>query len=144
MTTLNPYLVFKGNCSEAFHFYKSVFAVEFNYIGKYKDIPPSDKKLFPPEADEKIMHVSLPLSAETILMGCDSVDPEVEDHSSTKNFSLSITTDRREEADRLFSELSSDGLAKMPMENTFWGSYFGTLTDKFGINWMISVDTKID
>ncbi len=74
MTTLNPYLVFKGNCEDAFNFYKSVFGGDFRYIVRYKDVPQTDRQIFPLEADEKIMHVSLPVSTETILMGCDSTE----------------------------------------------------------------------
>jgi len=141
MTIVNPYLVFKGNCEEAFNFYKSVFGGDFRYIGRYKDVPQTDRQTFALEADEKIMHVSLPISAETILMGCDIVgdgQPVVEG----TNFSLSVTTDSREEADRLFHGLSVGGQIKMPMNQTFWGSYFGMLTDKFGINWTMSFDSS--
>ena len=72
MTTLNPYLSFDGNCEDAFGFYKSVFGGEFQFIGRYKDVPQKDGDIFPSEVDNKILHVSLPISKETILMGCDS------------------------------------------------------------------------
>jgi PhnB protein len=141
MTTLNPYLVFKGNCEEAFNFYKSVFGGDFRYIGRYKDMPRPDRQIFPPEAGEKIMHVSLPISKETILMGCDIAEVNGQAIVEGNNFSLSVTTDSREEADRLFHELSVGGQIKMPMNQTFWGSYFGTLSDKYGINWTVSFDS---
>jgi PhnB protein len=143
MTTVNPYLVFEGNCEEAFQFYKSVFRVEFRYLGRFSETPQQDKNLFPPCMENKVMHVSLPISNETILMGCDNPDPR----NITKqpgNISLTLNTDSKKEADRLFSELSAGGQARMPMQNTFWGSYFGMLTDKFGMNWMISVDQNND
>ena len=138
MTTLNPYLTFKGNCEEAFNFYKSVFGGDFGYIGRYKDVPQSDRQIFELEIDEKIMHVSLPISAETVLMGCDTVAAFGESIVEGNNFSLSITTDSQEKADRLFHGLSAGGQIKMPMNQTFWGAYFGVLTDRFGINWTIS------
>jgi PhnB protein len=140
MTTVNPYLVFEGNCEDAFNFYRSAFRVEFRFMGRYKDIPKSDRHHFAPGTDEKIMHVSLPISAETILMGCDNAEHSGETTQRGNNFSLSVTTDSQEEADRLFEELSADGQIKMNMEETFWGSYFGVFTDKFGINWTISFD----
>jgi len=140
MTTVNPYLVFKGNCEEAFNFYRSAFRGEFRYIGRYKDVPQSDRQTFALETDDKIMHVSLPISAETILMGCDIAETKEQPVVEGNNFSLSVTTDSREEADRLFHELSAGGQIKMPMDQTFWGSYFGVLTDKFGISWTISFD----
>ena len=142
MTTINPYLVFKCNCEDAFNFYKSVFGGEFGYIGRYKNVPQTDRQIFPLEADEKIMHVSLPISTETILMGCDSMEAYGQSIVSENNFSLPITTDNQKEADQLFHELSAAGQIKMSMNKTFWGAYFGMATDKFGINWMISFETN--
>ena len=139
MTTVNPYLIFEGNCRQAFEFYKAVFKNEFRYIGTFGETPAEQKNMFPPGAENKIMHVSLPLSNETILMGCDNPDPNNKT-STPGNISLTLNTDSRPEGDRLFNELSKGGQARMPMQNTFWGAYFGMVTDKFGINWMISVD----
>jgi PhnB protein len=138
MTTVNPYLIFQGNCEQAFQFYKSVFRSEFRYIGRFSETPAQDKSQFPPGMDDKIMHVSLPISNETILMGCDNPDPNVKAIGS--NISLTLNTDSKPEADRLFNALSKSGQARMPMQSTFWGAYFGMLTDQFGINWMISCD----
>ena len=138
MTTVNPYLLFQGNCEEAFQFYKSVFQSEFRYIGRFSETPKDEKTHFPPEMGDKIMHVSLPISNETILMGCDNPDPNSKSPGS--NISLTLNTDSKQEADRLFNELSKGGEGRMPMQSTFWGAYFGMLTDKFGINWMISFD----
>lgn len=70
MAKLNPYLFFNGNCEEAFNFYKSVFRTEFKYLGRYKDVPNTDRHIFKDD-DEKIMHVTLPISDETTLMGSD-------------------------------------------------------------------------
>ena len=142
MTTLNPYLVFKGNCEEAFNFYRSVFGGNFTFIGRYKDVPEPDRQNFATEADEKIMHVTLPISAETILMGCDIIEADGQPTVIGNNFSLAIATDSREKADHLFQGLSIEGQIKMPMNQTFWGSYFGAFTDKFKINWTISFDSN--
>jgi PhnB protein len=142
MTKINPYLSFKGNCEEAFNFYKSVFGGEFGYIGRYKDVPQPDRQIFAQEADEKIMHVSLPISTETVLMGCDTAEAFGESIVEGNNFSLSINTDSKEKADRLFHALSAGGEVKMQMNQTFWGSYFGVLVDQFGINWTISFESQ--
>ena len=73
MAAINPYLVFNGNCEEAFLFYKSVFGGEFSYIGKFKDMPPAEGNPVLSEAEgNKIMHVTLPMGDGTILMGSDS------------------------------------------------------------------------
>jgi PhnB protein len=138
MTTVNPYLAFNGNCEEAFNFYKSVFHSEFQFIGRYKDVPQSDRQVFALENDEKIMHVSLPISKETSLMGCDNAEMYKQAFAFNRAISLSIETDNTSEADRIFSELSTGGTIQMPMSKTFWGSYFGMVQDKFGVHWMIS------
>ncbi|MBP6557928.1 MAG: VOC family protein [Flavobacterium sp.] len=139
MAQVNPYLIFNGNCEEAFLFYQSVFGGEFPYMGKFKDMPSSEH--FPPtSADEadRIMHISLPIS-NTVLMGSDSTSQSGDAIIGT-NISVSINTDSRVEADRIFNGLSAGGNAFMPMANTFWGAYFGMFTDKFGINWMVNFD----
>lgn len=140
MTTLNPYIYFNGNCEEAFNFYKSVFRKEFTYIGRYKDVPKTDRQIFQ-ESDEKIMHVSLPISAETILMGSDNIGAYKE-AIAYSNFSMIIHTDNKGEADRLFNELSESGQIKVPMNLTFWGSYYGICIDRFGISWKITTESE--
>jgi PhnB protein len=142
MAAVNTYLIFNGNCEDAFLFYKSVFGGEFAYIGKFGEMPPSeDPNCPPPSEDEanRIMHVSLPISKETILMGSDSTSQSGDVLFGT-NFSVSINTDSKEEADKLFNGLSADGTIIMAMEKTFWGAYFGMFTDKFGVNWMVNFD----
>ena len=142
MTTVNVYLTFNGNCLEAFNFYKSVFGGEFSYVGYYKDMPANEGKPVAPEDAEKIMHVSLPISKETMLMGSDTGGEWASSFAQGNNFSLSITTDSKESADRLFDGLSAGGTVTMSMNSTFWGDYFGMFTDKFGINWMVSFNER--
>lgn len=142
MTTVNVYLTFKGNCEEAFNFYKSVFGGEFPYVGRFKEMPPMDGCSVHEEDLEKIMHMSLPISAETMIMGSDSSEAFGQVTTIGNNFSISITTDSKEEADRLFNGLSEGGKVAMPMDVTFWGDYFGMFTDKFDINWIISYPTN--
>lgn len=138
MTLVNVYLTFNGNCEEAFNFYKSVFGGEFPYLGRYKDMPPEEGKKTDSKDAEKIMHVSLPISKETMLMGSDTGGEWASNYSQGNNFAVSISTDNKDEADRLFNGLSAGGSVTMPMNKTFWGDYFGMFTDKFGINWMVS------
>lgn len=140
MITVNPYLYFNGNCEEAFNFYKSVFEVEFKYIGRYKDVPQAEKHIFH-EQDNKIMHVSLPISNQITLMGADNTEVH-KGNISNNNFSLSITSDSKKEADKLFQKLSEGGKIKLAMNETFWGSYYGIVNDKFGVNWKISFETN--
>lgn len=138
MATVNAYLTFNGNCEEAFLFYQSVFGGEFPYLGRFKDMPQDDANKMDPEMGDKIMHVSLPISKETILMGSDTGGEWAASFKQGNNFSISITASSKAEADRLFHGLSAGGNVTMPMDTTFWGDYFGMWQDKFGINWMMS------
>ncbi|KUJ55740.1 VOC family protein [Chryseobacterium aquaticum] len=140
MATVNIYLTFNGNCREAFDFYKSVFGGEFPYIGTFGEMPPQDGKEMSQEDKGKIMHVTLPISKETMLMGSDTGGEWAASLKVGNNFSVSINADSKEEADRLFNGLSKDGAITMPLADTFWGAYFGMFTDKFGINWMVNYD----
>ena len=140
MAQVNPYITFNGNCEEAFNFYKSVFGGEFPYIGRFGDMPAEEGKQVSEEEKNRIMHVSLPISQETVLMGSDTGDDWSSGHQSGNNISLSVNTDSKEEADRIFNGLSEGGKVTMPLQETFWGAYFGMWTDKFGINWMVNYD----
>jgi len=140
MTQLNTYLTFNGNCMQAFHFYQSVFGGEFAAKSYFKDMP-DDPQLQLSEADKnKIMHVSLPIGNTSVLMGSDTIGELEGGFVQGNNFTVSINADSQDEADRLFKRLSNKGVETMPMNQTFWGSYFGMLTDQFGIQWMISFD----
>ncbi|MEP6929954.1 MAG: VOC family protein [Flavobacterium sp.] len=142
MAAVNPYLLFNGNCEEAFSFYKSVFGGEFPYIGKFKEAPPEDGgEALSEEDSNRIMHVSLPIG-NTILMGSDS-HPRYGDVVFGSNFQISINVDSTEEADRIFNGLSTEGKIYMPMDKTFWGAYFGMFKDKFGISWMVNFDENM-
>lgn len=144
MAQINPYLTFNGNCEAAFNFYKSVFGKEFTYLGRFSEMPSDDKNAQLSEVDNnKIMHVSLPISDETILFGSDTSDAFGQITTIGNNISISINASSVNEADKLFNGLSEGGIVKMPMEKTFWGAYFGMFTDQFDINWMINFDEPI-
>ena len=138
MATINPYLTFLGDCEAAFNFYKSVFGGEFTYLGRFKDMPPQEGMELSEADQNKIMHVSLPISKETVLMGSDTGGEWAPNTVVGNNFSLSVTAEGKEQADEFFNKLSEGGKVTMPMQEVFWGDYFGMCTDKFGINWMIS------
>ncbi|MFT5383009.1 MAG: PhnB protein [Saprospiraceae bacterium] len=142
MTTINPYLTFNGTCEKAFNLYKAVFGGEFSHVGKFKDMPKNTE--YPVlEADkEKIMHISLPISKETILMGSDSSEAFEKATKQGDNFPISINTGSVEEVTRIYNELSVDGAISMPLNKTFWGAYFGLFTDKFGIHWMVNCELQ--
>lgn len=140
MATVNVYLTFNGNCREAFDFYRSVFGGEFPYIGTFGEMPPAEGQQIKEEDRDKIMHVTLPISAETLLMGSDAGSEQAAQLTTGNNFSVSINAESREEAEHLFNGLSAGGQITMPLSDTFWGAYFGMFTDQFGINWMVNYD----
>lgn len=142
---LNPYLNFDGQCEEAFNFYKKVFQKEFNQYGimRFGDIPPQEG--MPPLPDElknRVMHVGINIG-DQILMGSDIMPGMVNRPFQIGNNSyISLHPDSREEADRIFKELSEDGEIEMPMADQFWGDYFGSFRDKFGSSWMINFNAN--
>jgi PhnB protein len=141
MPTINPYLTFNGNCELAFTFYKKIFGGEFQTFSRYKDMPPMPGMEIPENLSNRILHVSLPISKETILMASDA-NLAMGAVSIGQNIALSVNTETQEEADKIFSALADGGKITMPIANTFWGAYFGMLTDAFGILWMVNCDTK--
>lgn len=141
MATTNTYLNFNGTCEEAFNFYKSVFGGEFNYIGRFGEMPESDDYSVPEGDKNKIMHVSLPIGT-SILMGSDIGGDWAPTFIQGNNFSVSITPESKQEADTLFNALSKGGQVTTTIHHSFWGAYFGMFTDKFGINWMVNFEEK--
>jgi len=139
MVKFSTYITFDGQCEAAFEFYRSVFETEFEDINRFSEIPPQEGQ--PPISEElgnRIMHVVLPVNEHMVLYGSDTM-PE-HNHIAGNNFSLSIITETKEEADHFFSKLSEEGVITMPIVDTFWGAYFGMFTDKFGIQWMVNYD----
>lgn len=139
MVTANIYLNFNGNCEIAFNFYKSVFGGEFPYIGRFNEMPPQEgQPVMPEEMGNQIMHVSLPIGNGTMIMGSDCGAEWAPNFNAGNNFSISLNTDSKDEAEKLFNGLSANGTITMPLADTFWGDYFGMCIDQFGVNWMIS------
>ena len=135
MTQLNPYLSFNGNAEEAFNFYKSVFGGDFAAVMRWGDNAEACKEMS--DADKNsIMHISLPVG-DSVIMASDSPMGPV---NVGNNFTVAISPDSREEADRFFAGLSESGNVTCPMTDMFWGGYFGSFTDKFGIGWLINHD----
>ncbi len=142
---VSSYLNFDGKTEEAFLFYKKVFKSEFigKGIERFGDIPEDGSH--PPVAEEikkMVLHVELPITGNHILMGTDA--PKEMGFTLTRgnNMHMCIEPETREEADRLFNELSAGGNITMPMADMFFGAYFGEFSDKYNINWMINFQNK--
>ncbi len=142
MITINPYLNFNGDCKAAFDFYRSVFGGDFPYVAMYKDMPANPDYQLPEEVREKIMHMSLPISQETVLMGADATPTFGGEVAFGNNISLMINASSKAEADAIWAKLGDGATITMPLEDAFWGDYFGGLIDKFGVNWMITAPSQ--
>lgn len=133
---VNPYLNFDGKAEEAFNFYRSVFGGEFSANMKMSGAPGTES--LPEEEKKRTMHISLPIGKHTVLMASDIVPSMGHTLIKGNNSYISLHPESREEADRLFKGLSEGGKIEMPMEDQFWGDYFGSFIDRFGIGWMIN------
>ena len=124
---------------EAFTFYLSAFGGAFSDFNRFKEMPKNSDYPMASEDQEKIMHVYLPIGNQT-LMGSDTGSAFSDGFVRGNNFSISINTDNKTEADRLFNALAKGGQITMPLNDMFWGAYFGMLTDQFGVQWMVNCD----
>ncbi|RVU01405.1 VOC family protein [Mucilaginibacter limnophilus] len=136
---INPYFNFNGNTEEAFNFYKSVFGGEFIMVMRFSDSPEAGN--VPPGTENMIMHIALPVG-NNILMGTDAPDTMGFKLNMGNNIYMTLSPDSREQTDELFAKLSEGGSVDQPLQDMFWGAYFGTCTDKFGVLWMFSYDPK--
>ena len=132
---LNTYLTFETQCREAFEFYRSVFGGEFLFVQTFGDGPPDLQ--VPDNERDRIMHVSLPVGS-SVLMGSDRTTASEPPLVAGNNFSIAIEGRSREHCDEVFARLSEGGSVQMPLQETFWGAYYGLWTDRFGISWMVN------
>lgn len=143
MAKINIYLHSEGKTEEAFNFYKSVFGGEFATFVRYSSIP--EQSGFPEVSEdekEKIMHVELAIGKENVLMGADTLKSMRQEIHHGNNFSIYISTESREETEKIFNKLAEGGKVTMPLAKTFWSEYFGTCNDKFGIRWKVDFENK--
>ena len=141
MATINPYINFNGNAEEAFTFYKSVLGGEFTKIIRFKDLASAEFSV-PEKEEHKIMYVALPISEGNVLIGNDVPEfmgPVNENENRSK---ILISTESKEEADRLFNGLSAGGQVEGPMGDSPWGTYAGMFRDKYGIEWLVEFSSS--
>ena len=144
MATVSTYLNFERETEEAFSFYKSVFGGEFEGgIMRFKDIPPAESMPPLPEADKDlVMHVSLPIFGGHRLMGTDAPDSMGFRVNCGNNVYIMLQIDTRKETQRLFNALSKGGQVEQELQDMFWGDYYGSCKDRFGVQWMFACSTK--
>jgi PhnB protein len=140
MATINPWINFNGNAEEAFNFYKSVFGGEFAKISRLKDLSSPEFPVAENDAN-KIMQITLPIG-KNFLIANDVPESMGQVNENENRSKISVGTESRQEADRLFNGLSAGGKVEMPIADSPWGAYFGMFRDKFGIEWVVEFDPK--
>lgn len=144
MSKISTYLNFPGTTEEAFNFYKSVFGGEFiGGIHRFGEVPPAPG--VPPisEADKNlVMHVALEIFDGYLIMGTDAPESMGFKLNAGNNVYINIEPDTREEADKIFNAMSVQGKIEMPMQEVFWGAYYGAFKDKYGVQWMVNCANK--
>lgn len=136
---LSTHVAYNGNCEEAFNFYKSIFGGEFDTVQRNKDIPAEAASPVKAGEEDKILHISLPIGKNSMLMGCD-MPAAFGEATRSNSFNISISTDSEADTERIYNSLLAGGKVNMPLDKTFWGAYFGMVVDKYGVQWMISYD----
>jgi len=144
MAAVSTYLNFTRNTEEAFNFYRSVFGGEFTgEISRFKDIPSSENMPPLPEEDRNlVMHVALPILDGHLLMGTDAPESMGFKVNYGNNVYISLHPDTREETKLLFNALSDGGKIEQELQDMFWGDYYGSCADKFGVQWMFICSEK--
>lgn len=140
MAKTSTYLNFPGNTEEAFEFYRGVFRTELSGpVHRMGDIPPSPD--MPPMTDAQkklVMHIALPILGGHVIMGTDAVESMGHTVTVGNNISINLEPDTRVETERLFQALSAGATVRVPLMDMFWGAYFGSLVDRYGVQWMFN------
>ncbi len=144
MARVCTYLNFSRNTEEVFNFYKTVFGGDFiGHIARFGDMPPQES--MPPLAEQDknlVMHMELPITGGHVLMGTDAPESCGFTVNFGNNMHLNLEPDTKEETKRLFEGLSAGGKVTMELQDMFWGAYFGSCTDKYGVQWMFNCNAK--
>ena len=146
MARVSTYLNFSRNTEEAFNFYKSIFGGEFgnNGIARFGDIPPQEGMPPMAEADKNlVMHIELEILGGHVLMATDAPESMGFKVNFGNNSYINLEPDSKSETKNLFDALSRGGIVTMELQDMFWGAYYGSCTDKFGVNWMFNCVEKV-
>ncbi len=142
MARVSTYLNFSGKTEEAFHFYRSVFRTEFvGPIARFGEAPAHPDHPLSDADKQLVLHIELPILGGHMLMGTDAVESMGMLVTTGNNMHLNLEPDTRDEAKRLFDALADGGQVRIPLQDMFWGAYFGSLVDRYGINWMVNCAT---
>jgi PhnB protein len=135
---IHPYLNFANKTEEAFRFYEKALGGKLTEIHRFGSMPQQGGFELTPEQKNLVMHVGLELPDGQMIMASDMIAGMGPARVEGNNISISVHPSSRQEADRIFTALAQGGTITMPIADQFWGDYFGSLTDRFGINWMVN------
>lgn len=135
---IHPYLNFDTTTEEAFRFYEKALGGRLTEIHRFGSMPPQGGVELTPVQKHLVLHVGLELPDGQMIMASDTIAGMGPERVEGNNISISVHPDSQQEADRIFSALAQGGTITMPIAQQFWGDYFGSLTDRFGINWMVN------
>jgi PhnB protein len=138
---IHSYLNFDGKAEEALRFYAEVLGGTLTDVHRFGSMPPDSGFELAPEQKDLVMHVGLELPGGQMVMGSDVLEGAGPPRVEGNNFALSVHPESREEADRIFAELGEGGTVTMPLADQFWGDYFGSVLDRFGIHWMVNYNS---
>lgn len=144
MASVSTYLNFPRETEEAFNFYKSVFGTEFKgKVNRMSDVPPMEGQPPVPEADKNlILTIQLPILGGHLLQGTDAPESMGFKVNQGNSSYICLMPDTRAETEKLFNALAEGGKVEMKLDEQFWGDYFGSLIDKFGVQWMFNCESK--
>jgi len=135
---IHAYLNFAGRTEEAMRFYAEVLGGKLSEIHRFGSMPQDGEFQLTPEQQNQVLHVSLELPDGQMLMASDVLEGISPRRVEGNNVSLSVHPDSKREADRIFHGLADGGEVTMPLADQFWGDYYGSLIDRFGMNWMVN------
>jgi PhnB protein len=135
---VHTYLNFEGQAEAAMRFYAKVLGGQLTEVHRFGSMPKQDGFSLTPDQEAMVMHVGLELAGGQMIMASDRLAGMGPSHVAGTNYSISVHPESRADADRIFGGLAEGGAVTMPIADQFWGDYFGSLTDQFGINWMVN------
>jgi PhnB protein len=146
MARTSTYLNFQGQTEEAFQFYRNIFGGQFGGggVARFSDLPAFGESVTLSEKEmNQIMHIELPIVGGHVLMGSDAPESMGFKITMGNNVHINLEPDTRIETDRLFSALSDGGQVVSELQTMFWGAYYGSCIDKYGIQWMFNCNEKV-
>ena len=130
----SPYLMFDGNCAEAFKFYEQVLGGKIDAIMPFKGSPAAEH--VPADWGDKVLHATMTIDGQHLMAS----DAPPGQYATPQGISVSIALKDRDKGETVFNALAEGGTIQMPFQKTFWASGFGMCVDRFGIPWMINCE----